>query len=206
MTVQHVSRHLKNAKQRAALDQAMSQARRQRNLIRSIADVFSSDLSAYEKAILLGKEGADPVKVARDMFAAQESAAKEKSVRLKAQIAEDAGPVVGDAEHLARLFDNLLSNALRHSPDGGEIRLQVEPEERCVRVSVEDDGPGIPPEQVDRIFRPFSQGTGENVGQSGLGLYFCRMVVELWGAASESKTVSQKDPCSGFDCRKQRAR
>ena len=89
----------------------------------------------------------------------------------------------GDHEHLTRVFDNLLSNALRHSPDGGEIRLRVEPEERFMQVAIEDDGPGVPPEEVESIFKPFSQGSGKSVGQSGLGLYFCRMVVELWGGS-----------------------
>ena len=64
--------------------------------------------------------------------------------------------IVSDGDRVLQIVDNLLSNAFRATPDGGRITLELAQRRTGpVRVAVEDTGPGIPPEQRERLFRPF---------------------------------------------------
>lgn len=92
-------------------------------------------------------------------------------------------PIAGDRDHLLRVVTNLLSNALKHSPPGGTVKLVARTVAEGVEVAVEDEGPGIPPEEAHRLFRPFSRleardGSGSG---TGLGLAICRAIVEQHG-------------------------
>jgi signal transduction histidine kinase len=98
--------------------------------------------------------------------------------------AEPLPDVMGDRAMLAQVFQNLIGNAVKFS-DGRSpvVRVRAEPEgEHRVRVSVEDEGIGIAPEEADRIFRPFHRLHGEDRYEgSGIGLAICRRVVEAHG-------------------------
>ena len=89
-------------------------------------------------------------------------------------------PVAADPDKLRQVLVNLVENAIKYA--GGRIVIRVEPLERTTRFSVSDDGPGIPPEQSERIFEKFyrldSSTTTTAVGGTGLGLYICRELVE----------------------------
>jgi signal transduction histidine kinase len=98
----------------------------------------------------------------------------------------DVGPpdlaVNGDRRLLRRVLQNIVTNAIRFTPPGGAIRVQARPQgEREVFVVVADQGPGVAPEDRERIFQPFVQGAGESRRGSGLGLAFCREVVHAHG-------------------------
>jgi signal transduction histidine kinase len=90
--------------------------------------------------------------------------------------------VAADAGLIRRVFENLLSNALRYTPSGGDIRIAVTPSGSEVRVAITDAGPGIAPEFHQRIFEKFGQVEDQNnrLG-TGLGLTFCKMAVEAHG-------------------------
>jgi signal transduction histidine kinase len=93
-------------------------------------------------------------------------------------------PVEADRERIARVIANLLENAVRFSPDGGEVRVRVERADAEARVSVADHGIGIPPERQDQVFRRFYRahaGTPHDYGGLGLGLEVSRAVVERHG-------------------------
>jgi two-component system sensor histidine kinase ChvG len=101
----------------------------------------------------------------------------------------DAGPVVRAVpDRLTQVFENLLENALSFSPAGGSVRVALSTEPRAVLVTIADDGPGIPPEHVERIFarffsyRPGSPGAN---GHAGLGLPIAKAIVERYGGAIE---------------------
>lgn len=102
-------------------------------------------------------------------------------------LAVDAdGPVtvVADRDRIARVIANLLENAVRFSPEGGEVRIRVEVAGREARVSVADRGIGIPPERQDQVFHRFYRahaGTEHDYGGLGLGLEVSRAVVERHG-------------------------
>ena len=95
----------------------------------------------------------------------------------------------GARDELHRLTLNLLENALRHTDPGTAVEATVERRNGEVVLSVEDDGPGIPPELHDKVFERFFRGAGDRSGSSGLGLSIVRAV-----AGSHSGTVSLEKP------------
>ncbi|GAB2472622.1 sensor histidine kinase [Xylanimonas ulmi] len=96
-----------------------------------------------------------------------------------------------DAERLRQIVVNLLQNAIRHSPPGGEIRLDAYPEGDDVVIEVADDGPGIAPQDRERVFERFARGgaasgaatsgVGTASGGTGIGLAIVRWAVDLHG-------------------------
>ena len=92
--------------------------------------------------------------------------------------------VMADAELIARVFQNLLGNALKFTPDDGRVTVSIEPSTDAARVLVQDTGPGIPPEYRERIFEKFGQVEDPAKQQrysTGLGLAFCKLAVEAHG-------------------------
>ena len=89
--------------------------------------------------------------------------------------------VMGEASQLARVFENLLDNAVSFSPSGGTVRIAATGDGDDVFISVEDEGPGIAPEQREEIFRRFHsvRPSDEDFGKhSGLGLAIAKAIVE----------------------------
>jgi len=86
--------------------------------------------------------------------------------------------VIADVDLLRRCLINLAANALRFSPERGTIMMKAYPAPRGegIVLVVEDMGPGVPPEERERIFEPFAQAKGESGRGTGLGLTFCREV------------------------------
>lgn len=95
---------------------------------------------------------------------------------------DDAVTVWGDASLLARVLDNLLDNSRRYSTPGTAIVVKAHGENDLVRLTVDDEGPGISPEDRARIFEPFFRGaTAADHEGSGLGLCLARQIVEAHG-------------------------
>jgi two-component system, OmpR family, sensor histidine kinase KdpD len=90
---------------------------------------------------------------------------------------------LADADYtlLDQVVTNLLENAARHSPEGGTVRVRARARDQWLEVAVSDQGPGIDPADADRIFEPFTRGTGSS--SSGVGLAICRAIVEAHGGA-----------------------
>ncbi len=97
----------------------------------------------------------------------------------------DLEPVTieADAAKIERIFENLLSNAARHTPAGSKVWIRVGPEAGGALLVVEDDGPGVPPEHREDIFQPFGQGAGapEHSPGVGIGLAVVSRFAELHG-------------------------
>lgn len=89
-------------------------------------------------------------------------------------------PIQANSQQLLRLFTNLLDNAIRHSPEGGTVRVEVKPVGRQVEVAVIDQGPGIPAGQQEDVFLRFWRG-GDRGGHSGLGLAIARAIARRHG-------------------------
>jgi len=107
-------------------------------------------------------------------------------------------PVVVDGvrDELHRLMLNLLENAVRHTPPGTRVHASTEPRDAQAVITVEDSGPGIPPELADRVFERFVRGGRDGAKGSGLGLAIVRSVAQSHGG-----TVVLETPESGVGTR-----
>ena len=85
-----------------------------------------------------------------------------------------------DGRLIVQVLINLVDNAIRHTPPGTTIRIQSENLRDCAKVSVSDDGPGIPDKEKDRVFAMFYSGSRKVTDSKrslGLGLALCRSIV-----------------------------
>lgn len=115
-------------------------------------------------------------------------AANENRVGLHLDIAPGLPAIQGDPDGLARVFRALLDNAVKFSPDGGDVRVRVERAGEAIKVSVADSGVGIPEEHRERVFERFYRVEkigGRLFGGMGLGLAIARHVVAQHGGAIE---------------------
>lgn len=120
----------------------------------------------------------------KDLFARAEqrfcAAINDKHIELSLELDEPLPHVQADMEQLDRVMDNLLENAVRHTPKSGRIRLHARRHADRVIISIEDNGEGIAYGQQGRIFEPFVQ-VGPKKGGAGLGLALCKEIVQLHG-------------------------
>jgi two-component system OmpR family sensor kinase len=95
-----------------------------------------------------------------------------------------AGTIEADPDRVAQVLRNLVSNAVRHGGSESTVRVSVRAQGDRVRFAVSDEGPGIPPGQIDRVFDRFYRtdpGRGRDTGGSGLGLAIAKAIVEAHG-------------------------
>lgn len=141
------------------------------------------NLSALEAGTPAVLTPHDVGSIARAAVHAAAVAGRERGVRVLVDADTDA-IVRCDTERIRQLFDNLLENALKFSPAGGTIGVNVRAEEEHVAITVRDQGPGIPEEQRERIFERFfqtKQGRSVPGRGVGLGLTICREIAHLHG-------------------------
>ncbi|EMD98515.1 MULTISPECIES: KinB sensor domain-containing domain [Stutzerimonas stutzeri subgroup] len=148
-------------------------------LVRLINDLlnFSRYQSGQQKLELEQCHIPELLEAARQRF---EVNAAEQEVQLKLELQQPLPTLMLDRQQIERVMDNLLSNALRHTPKGGEVRLLARHHGERMILSVEDNGEGIPYSQQARIFEPFVQ-IGRRRGGAGLGLALCKEIAQLHG-------------------------
>jgi signal transduction histidine kinase len=87
-----------------------------------------------------------------------------------------------DKNELRRVIVNLIGNAVKHCGSGAKLEVSASAQNRDLTVSVQDDGPGLSDEDIDKLFKRFSQGTSQKRPSSvGLGLYLSRQIIEAHG-------------------------
>ena len=120
-------------------------------------------------------------------------AATRAGVRLALDLEPHLPPVIADPDRINQVVTNLLSNAIRHTPPGGEIRVRASTKDRKLQVEVRDSGSGIPAETLPRIFDRLYRAEpsrSRSSGGSGLGLAIAQQLVrahggEIWAANNE---------------------
>lgn len=124
----------------------------------------------------------DLAKAANAVAGALDKRLKEAETRLAIDIAADVGALPADAARLEQVLYNLTSNAIRYSKPGGTITLSARRDGGDVVVTVEDQGAGIPADQINQVFdRFFARRQGARRGGAGLGLALVKSFVELHG-------------------------
>jgi signal transduction histidine kinase/ActR/RegA family two-component response regulator len=124
------------------------------------------------------------VPVIRAVVESQRPASDAKQIRLQIVLDERAGLISGDSERLQQVVGNLLANAVKFTPRGGNVQITLGRLESHVELGVFDSGIGIDPEFLPHVFEPFQQamnGSMRRHGGLGLGLSIVRHIVELHG-------------------------
>jgi NtrC-family two-component system sensor histidine kinase KinB len=150
-------------------------------LVNSILDI--NKLESGEVPLML-----EPINLGvliNNAYRTLEGVAVEAGIEIVLAVPADLPPVVADHDKVERVFINLLDNALRYAPNGGQVRVEVESTAAYQQVSVTDDGEGVPPQYRERIFERFFQvdqrRRKRGVKGSGLGLAFAKLAVEAHG-------------------------
>jgi PAS domain S-box-containing protein len=185
------TRKLDEAKMAQALAAIQRNARLQSELIEDLLDV---------SRILRGKLSLNvgPVDLVTTIQAAMETvrlAAEAKSIQVQAIFASKVGQVAGDSTRLQQVIWNLVSNAVKFTPEGGQVNIRLEHVGSHAQIIVSDTGQGIHPDFLPHVFDYFRQAdaaTTRKFGGLGLGLAIVRHIVELHGG-----TVGVESPGSG---------
>lgn len=152
-------------------------------LLKLIGDIL--DLSKLEESrIRLNIAENDLVAYLRGLVAQVQPLAERKRIALTFDSDAESAVAWCDLERLERVFINLLSNAAKFTPEEGRIRVSLRDEGASVLVSVADNGPGFPADQVEQVFERFFQadmGATRKYGGTGIGLALARELVELHG-------------------------
>jgi signal transduction histidine kinase len=169
MTLQQSGQHLGEA-EREMLDLALVSSQRAVTLVSSLLDVAKLESGKFH----VGPETVLLDDFIDDCFHQVELWARSNHVTLERNILAREASI--DPALTSRVLVNLLSNALKFSPEGCTVRVRAQIVHRALRIAVEDQGPGIPKDYVKSVFQPFTQAKNSQTG-TGLGLTFCRLAV-----------------------------
>ena len=112
--------------------------------------------------------------------------ALQREINLEGQVASNVDPVFMDTQAIGRVLNNLISNALQHTPSGGEINVAARRTSSGVEVTIRDSGEGIHPKDIPHIFERFYRGDASRsrhrgTGGAGLGLAIARGIIQAHG-------------------------
>jgi PAS domain S-box-containing protein len=163
---------------RASLERCQRAARRMTHMISDLVDAASLEtgtLSLDQHENELGRVMSDAIDLLQPL-------ADARGLALTTELAGGVDRAWCDRERIVQVLSNLVGNAIKFTPTGGHIRVLAETWGDMVRVSVHDDGPGIAPEQMPRIFdRYWHLAQRESRQGAGLGLYIAKGIVENHG-------------------------
>ena len=122
--------------------------------------------------------------LAQDIFQKYELLAKERNIELQLDLPQDLPLVFADLGLVERVIQNLMDNALKFTPAGGQVSLELRAMEKSVEVRIADTGPGIPLAEQSAIFERYRQASGEEKKSkgAGLGLAIAKKILELHDA------------------------
>jgi signal transduction histidine kinase len=148
------------------------------DLINDLLDLSRLD----EDRLRPNLQAVDPVAVARRAISHATPAAAKRSIELRSELAAAMPTCRTDAMRVEQILGNVLNNAVRHAPDGGLVQLHIGPEgDTSLLFRVEDSGPGVPEDDLERIFDVYETKAGEEARGVGLGLPLSRRLARLLG-------------------------
>jgi signal transduction histidine kinase len=166
--------------QRKALGDTESRAQDLLALIEDLLEVARLE----ESRLALNLSPLKPAVLMREVSREWEIRVQQEKARLVLEVSNDAPVIDADQALIKRVFSNLIQNALAHSARAVTVTMSARADSGGALFTVADDGVGIPPEYHDIIFRKFEQVKTPHIPRvrsSGLGLAFCKLVVEAHG-------------------------
>ena len=170
--------HATDETSRAELDIIHRNAQRILDLVNQILDIRKID----RQQMKLHPVDVDLTALFGAICHMHDFAAKEHNIALRFLHPEEHIHTIADPQQLEKVLANLLSNAFKFTPDGGEITVELSVEDDQVQFTVTDNGPGVSPAALPHIFDRFYQSNqnGSHPG-TGIGLHLCRMILEMHG-------------------------
>ena len=178
LQLQVLDRVANGPEREAALARLKAGVQRSTRLVQQLLDLARQDEAAARPATRV-----DLAAVAREVVVEQAPHAEARGIDLG--LDASAAPVEGDSEGLRVALGNLVDNAIRYTPAGGKVDVRVRTEGDAAIAEVLDTGPGIPPEERERVLDRFHRGPGATSSGSGLGLALAREIAGRHGAAIE---------------------
>jgi signal transduction histidine kinase len=163
--------------QEMSLDVISAEASRLERLVGDVLDLAKLDTRRF--TVL--REEVDMARLLDRAHAVFTEEAKRRGIDYEQEV-ESEPVIVSDGDRVLQIITNLLANAFRWTPDGGRVDLRLRSENGRIHVAVEDTGPGIGPEEQERIFRPFWTHDGKG---TGLGLAIARELALALGGRIE---------------------
>lgn len=195
-TLQMKAETLQEGERQEYLGIALRQSRRLTRMVEALFEL--AQLEARETRAEL-----EPVALAelvQDVMQKFILSADEKGIQLSMEPPVGLSLVLADLALSERLLDNLISNAIDHTPQGGTIRIRFQQSADSVAVAIEDSGPGIAAADLPHIFDPFYRSrpaTGQT-GHAGLGLAIARRIVDLQGGCLTAENRPDGGACFLF--------
>jgi heavy metal sensor kinase len=162
---------------REALETCLRASGRLRSLLEGLITLARADAGKLARTL----QPVDLVGLVEEVAAQHRGDAQRAEIDLSTTLLGAPPQVDGDPVLLARLLDNLLTNAIRHTHDGGKIQISLTADQRQAVLSIADTGCGIPEEDLPKIFERFyrvDKARSRSSGGSGLGLAICKSIVE----------------------------
>ena len=157
----------------ASLDVISAEAMRLERLVGDVLDLAKLDTRRFT----VRHEEVDMARLLEQAYLSFGEEAKQRKIDYSQEVSAEP-VIVTDGDRVLQIITNLLANAFRWTPNGGSVGLHLSSENGNIHVAVEDTGPGIGPEEQDRIFRPFWTHDGKG---TGLGLAIARELAMALG-------------------------
>jgi signal transduction histidine kinase len=168
----------------ASLDMIASETTRLERLVGDVLDL--AKLEAHRFTLL--SEEVDMGRLCEQAYAAFGEEARRRGIDYEKRF-EASPTIVSDGDRVLQIISNLLSNAFRWTPDGGKVELELAARNGRVSVAVDDNGPGVPLEERERIFRPF---WSRDDSGTGLGLAIAHELAAALGGRIELESETGK--------------
>lgn len=143
-------------------------------LINDILDIAKLEAGKLDVAL----EQTNLREMGTHVIEAAQGISQKKQITFEFSFDESLNPINADKKLVERVITNLIGNAVKFTPDEGYIILEIKNEDNNIRVAVIDNGEGIPPDYIDKVFDKFKQVAGQRKGGTGLGLTICKYLVE----------------------------